>query len=107
MSPAAPLFTLTLGTQMPKAQQDYYYSYARQNFVNFADEDDPARIDLLLQVFALRAPGPIVAVCAWISSASLTLGLGRRVESFPPELSGTGIACSVHASLSAGSEEHA
>jgi hypothetical protein len=34
---------------MPKAQQDYYYSYARQNFINFADEEDPARIDFLIQ----------------------------------------------------------
>jgi hypothetical protein len=23
--------------QMPKAQSDYYYSFARQNFINFSD----------------------------------------------------------------------
>ena len=35
---------------MPKAQQDYYYSYARQNFVSFSDEDDPERIHFLIEV---------------------------------------------------------
>ena len=35
--------------QMPKAQQDYYYSYARQNFINFADEEDPERVNFLIE----------------------------------------------------------
>ena len=39
---------------MPKAQQDYYYSYARQNFVNFADEDDPERVNFLFEVSLAR-----------------------------------------------------
>ena len=42
--------------QMPKAQQDYYYSYARQNFVSFADEEDPERINFLIEV-RVRAHG--------------------------------------------------
>ena len=39
--------------QMPKAQQDYYYSYARQNFVSFSDEDDPERINFLIEVVCM------------------------------------------------------
>ena len=39
-----------LFVQMPKAQQDYYYSYARQNFVSFSDEDDPERVGDLIEV---------------------------------------------------------
>jgi hypothetical protein len=38
---------------MPKAQQDYYYSYARQNFVSFSDEDDPERINFLIEVVCM------------------------------------------------------
>ena len=43
---------MTLNLQMPKAQQDYYYSYARQNFVNFSDEEDSERVDFLIQARA-------------------------------------------------------
>jgi len=35
---------------MPKAQQDYYYSYARQNFISFSDEDNPERVGALIEV---------------------------------------------------------
>ena len=46
---------------MPKAQQDYYYSYARQNFVSFSDEDDPERINFLIEVVCV-----CVCVCVWV-----------------------------------------
>ena len=55
--------------QMPKAQQDYYYSYARQNFVSFSDEDDPERIHFLIEVcvrvnaYMLRPLPADVCVC--------------------------------------------
>jgi len=39
-----------LFVQMPKAQQDYYYSYARQNFISFSDEDNPERVGALIEV---------------------------------------------------------
>mmetsp|Transcript_1216 Transcript_1216/g.2035 ORF Transcript_1216/g.2035 Transcript_1216/m.2035 type:complete len:249 (+) Transcript_1216:1-747(+) len=40
---------LRLSKTMPKAQQDYYYSYARQNFISFSDEDDPERVGALIE----------------------------------------------------------
>ena len=49
--------------QMPKAQQDYYYSYARQNFVSFADEDDPERINFLIEVRVRAHSRPPLRAC--------------------------------------------
>ena len=52
--------------QMPKAQQDYYYSYARQNFVSFEDEEDPERINFLIEVRARHRPAhsrPLLRTC--------------------------------------------
>ncbi|KAJ1470663.1 hypothetical protein T484DRAFT_1846886 [Baffinella frigidus] len=33
---------------MPKAQSDYYYRYAKQNFINYDREDDPEHISFLV-----------------------------------------------------------
>ena len=51
---------------MPKAQQDYYYSYARQNFVSFSDEDDPERINFLIEVVCV-----CVCVCVGMHVCSV------------------------------------
>ena len=51
---------------MPKAQQDYYYSYARQNFVSFSDEDDPDRINFLIEVVCV-----CVCVCVGMHVCSV------------------------------------